>query len=96
MAAKRDSKRFDFSNVFPDTLNFKKLFHRVASIEVSEYNCIGIVNVILDEYFQCDSRIMKVELLNEMASHGIFLLLLLLYVNEACGNCSPFYSERYK
>ena len=89
-------KNLIFSNVFPDTLNFEKLFRRVSSIELSEFKCIGIVNVIIDEYFQRDYRVMKVELLNEVASHGMFLLLLLLYVNEACGNCSPFYSERYK
>ena len=65
----------------------------MSSIELSEFKCIGIVNVIIDEYFQRDYRVMKVEL---VASHRMFLLLLLLYVNEACGNCSPFYSERYK
>ena len=86
-------KNLIFSNVFPDT---SLILSPMSSIELWEFKCIGIVNVIIDEYFQRDYRVMKVELLNEVASHGMFLLLFLLYINEACGNCSPFYSEIYK
>lgn len=63
-----------FSNVLRGTSNVKEFQHRVASIEVPECKCIRIFNASIDEYFQCDHRVLKIEMLNEIAFHEIFLL----------------------